>query len=301
MPYSNHMSIAATATMVVVMGCSAHSAKDGECHSATPAQEDYVTSGRALQKDRCPVKLIEPPEKEGMSLNYTSNIDAFNLVAATTVSPLRPKAVREYDLGHSAGAVVLTDEISDDSIILLYKKFSVEKKAFQLGTEGSNKANARGWLLRKLEFQVRQGGIYNLFDNASRVSASNDEIHEFLLNFGDTSNAFELEGHIEIEITEGYVHRISLRGIKTIASVPPNNARLRSQIELCEEQLSGLRLQAQDNPSDHLLKWSIQQESKKLQHYQNVLNEQQKAPVIFSNGRVMAKWLQKPFIDVVLP
>lgn len=275
------------AVLLVSAGCNSHSTADKSAEKATdqPARADSgdesVTPARDADMDQ--VQLIEPPTKEGLRLQYRSDISAFNFAGDAALTPVTPKQVWEYRIGKSLRAIAVLDELTGDAIVIVSDCSGQEEGTFSLnGQDGK----AKGWLLR----------------GQSPEPVKQEDIRRLLAKPEESSRAFELKGQVAIDLKNGYVQSMSLVDVATRANVPADDRRLRSKIEFWQHQLDQLTRQAQANPSDELLAWGVQQAEDNLSRFHRLVETQARSPAQLTNGRIAAEWVRrKPLLEIELP
>ncbi len=275
------------AALLVSAGCYDHSAPDKSAEKATDqaaradSGEKSVTPTRDEDMER--VQLVEPPTREGLRLQYRSDVSAFNFAGDAALTPVTPRQVWEYRTGDAVRAVAFLDELTGDAIVIVFNYSGHEDTTFSLnGQDGK----AKGWLLR----------------GQSDEPFKQEDVRRFLAKPEGSSKAFELKGQVAINLKGDYVQSMSFVDVATRANVPANDARLRSQIEFWQHQRDQLTRQAEANPDDELLAWGVKQAEDNLRRFQRLGETQVKSPAQLTNGQIVAEWVRrKPMLDIELP
>lgn len=274
--------------VLVSVGCDDPSASNrkrpvlgNEQSARETSNERMMASGRDGDMDL--VRLVEVPTREGLRLQYRSDILAFNLLGYATLSPFTPQQVWEYQIGESLRAVAVLDELTGDAIVVIYDGCAIGKQTFSLDGEDGG---AQGWILR----------------GQSPESVKEGEVQQFLSGPQESSRAFGLNGRVTIDLKDGYVQRMSFANVATREDVPAVDARLHSKVEFWKHQRDQLTEQLKVNPDDELLAWGVKQAEDNLRSFQRLVETKPKAPARLTNGQVAAEWVRrKPLFRIELP
>ena len=275
------------ALLLAIAGCSHQADREPSGKSGTETCTKVSTKplqthdqGNEVNK----VHRIELPERKGLRLLYHTDVLTFNTQGDGSLSPLTPQEVQEYSLEKSRRAISLLDEIAGTCLVLCYHDFGNGQKTFVLNREDNE---CLGWLLRG-EFQ--EGDIHK-------------KVKQFLVNQESSATALRLIGTVNITLQDGYVQRIGLVGVSTIAIIPPNKTTLQNQADFWAHQLTELNKRAVAAPDNELLKWGVHEAEGNVRHFERLLEKAApSSPGQFTDGQITAVWaLREPILRIDLP
>lgn len=224
------------------------------------------------------IQRMEMPTKEGMNPLYWSNIFSFNTLGCSTLSPINPQKICEYQIDKSLKAVAVMN-IESLAIIVTYNTFEGQEQVFALnGRDNDFSKQAKGWILR----------------GNSDNPVTEEGVCQFLSNPKDSPNAFELKGNISIKLENGYIQKMSFVDVATKVDIPRDDSCLHSWIDSAKNELTVSSQQLEKDPDNERLRWSVQEAKEDLSRYQQrLLKPQPKGPATLSNGHIVVKWVSK--------
>ncbi len=253
---------------------------ENEAQSLPPAN----TANMATIDARNVVTVVPLPARAGLRRYYLADGATFNLRGNRVMAPVNVKKWVEFRIGEDRRALVILDQVTNTSLVIIYEDFKEGSRSFSLW-EGRNAAKA--WALRHSAMEGKEDMIYKWRGFLTEPAAS--EI------------AFELKGDIKLTRGEGLVSEIVCEELETKYPVPPDNPLLLKKREWAERDLANAKARLLENPRSKINELGVKQEKMRLKTIDDLLG----SPVGFSARyvklRIAAKWARKkPLFEIEL-
>ncbi len=242
-------------------------------------------AGNVETSDKINVVTMLPfPVKKGLRPYYRAVGMTFNMRGGKLLASLEVKKWVEFRIGEDRRALVILDQVSNTSLVIIYEDFKEGSRSLSLW-EGRNAAKA--WALRHSAMEGKEDMIYKWRGFLTEPAAS--EI------------AFELKGDIKLTRGEGLVSEIVCEELKTKYPVPPDNPLLLKQREWVERNLAHAKARLLENPRSKINELGVKQEKMRLKTIDDLLGSPVGFPAGYVELRIAAEWArEKPLFEIEL-
>ena len=268
--------------MLCLLGCEARvdDPVENEAHSLPPAN----TVNMATIDARTVVTVVPLPARAGLRRYYRANGATFNLRGDMLMAPVNVKKWVEYRIGENRRALVILDEGTNTSLVIIYEHFKEDSRSFALW-EGRNAVKA--WVLRHSSDAGGEEMSYTW--------------HGFLTEPAASEFAFELKGNIKLTLGEGLVLEIVGEELETKNPVPLDYSLLVKKGERAERDLADAKARLLENPQSKINKSGVEQAKVRLQAITDLFDSQGGPPARYMKLRIVAEWIrEKPLFEIEL-
>ncbi|MBE0537610.1 MAG: hypothetical protein IH624_18245 [Phycisphaerae bacterium] len=251
-------------------------------HNEEPAQ-DQSFSGEGCDVANGIVALTYP-SKRGLRIDYQGAGTTYNIRGDSLVAPLDLKEWREFRVGNDRGALIILDQMTRTSLIVMYTVFAERERTIEL-SDANDVATA--WVLR-----------HAMADDENVVHAA---WTAFLTEPSASTIAFKLEGQCKLTMRDGLVSEIVCKELQTFGTVPPDLLLLQRQKEWAKRDLVTAKEKLDKDPDSSIYKSSVEQARSRLEAICSMLDSPQLLPAKYLNVRCTLKLVrEKTFFEIEL-